>query len=99
MTAANYVAGTGSTPVIDMCTRLWSMVATLVQCIYNSRWHSILHNEKYALGGNVAMAAIGLWRVACTAYVVLSKANHWPRILNQDTLLHFLAFQGARDFP
>ena len=99
MTAADYVAGTGLTPVVDMCIRLRSMVATLVQCIYNAWWRSISCNEKCTLGGNVAMAATGLWQVACTTYVVLSKANCWPRILKQVMLLRFLAFQGGRDFP
>ena len=99
MTAANYVAGSGSTPVINMCTGLRSMVAILVQCIYNSRWHSILCNKRYALGSNVAMVATGLWWVACTTYVVLSKSNCWPRILRQVMLVCFLVFQSGRGFP
>ena len=65
MTAAIYVAGTSLIPVITMCTRLRSMVATLVQCICNAWWHSISHNERYALGGNVVIVATGLWQVAC----------------------------------
>ena len=92
------VAGTGLTPVISMYTRMQSMVATFVQCIYNARWCSISCNGRYALGGNVAMTATGLWQIACTTHVVLSKSN-WPRILKQVVLVHFLAFQGVRGFP
>ena len=60
MIAAIYVAETGLTPVVGVYTRKQSMFASLVQCIYNARWHSISCNGRYALGGNVAMAATGL---------------------------------------
>ena len=61
ITAAVYVAGTGLTLVINVCTIVRSMVAILIQCIYNTRWSSISPNGRYALGSNVAMAATGLW--------------------------------------
>ena len=99
MTAVIHLAGTGLTLVVNVCTRLRSMVTTLVQCIYNARWCSISCNERYAFGSNVAMAATGLWQVAYTTYVLLSKAKRWPTILKQIMLLRFLAFQGGRGFP
>ena len=98
MMAAIYVSRIGLTLAVGVHTRMQLMVAILLQCLYNARWCSMSHNGKYALGGNVGMAAIGLWQVACTIHIVLSKSNCWLRILMQVTSAHFLVFKSGRGF-